>query len=131
MDLSTFIVNTLGVSNVDARFIGKALYYPPCNRLHKIDSETVPLTLLQHVAELELISPQIQAPCCGFGGFFSIKMPDISKEMRKESIAYIIHAQPDYLIRTDMSCLLNIASHLRRALPSIKVMHLAAVLISH
>lgn len=130
VDLTSFIVNRLGVTDVGARLPGKAVYHPSCSLFRKLGVREEPLTLLRRVKELELLTFHAQETCCGFGGTFSIKMAEISGEMVKEKVAHIMAAEPDYLIGADASCLLNIGGHLRRAGHAVKVLHIAEVLMS-
>lgn len=129
-DLTSFIVNQLGVVDVGARLPGKAVYHPSCSLFRKMGVKEEPLTLLGHVDGLELLPFADQETCCGFGGTFSVKMAEISGEMVKEKVAHMMDARPDYLIGADVSCLLNIGGRLQREGRPVKVMHIAEVLMS-
>ncbi|MCW9733347.1 (Fe-S)-binding protein [Avibacterium sp. 20-15] len=128
-DLTDFIVNKLGVTNVGARLTGKAVYHPSCSLSRKLGIVNEPLTLLQNVKGLELLPIHNQSTCCGFGGTFSVKMAEISGEMVTEKVAHITEVEPDYLIGADVSCLLNIGGRLSREGKKVKVMHIAEVLM--
>lgn len=129
-DLTSFIVNTLGVVDVGARLSGKAVYHPSCSLFRKLGVKEEPITLLKHVKGLELLPFVDQDTCCGFGGTFSVKMAEISGEMVKEKVEHMVDAQPEYLIGADVSCLLNIGGRLQREGRPVKVMHIAEVLMS-
>ncbi|ANR77892.1 hypothetical protein BBB57_06210 [Kosakonia sacchari] len=129
-DLTSFIVNKLGVVDVGASLPGKAVYHPSCSLSRKLGVTQEPLTLLNHVKGLELLPFADQETCCGFGGTFSVKMAEISGEMVKEKTAHLMDAQPEYLIGADVSCLLNIGGRLQREGRNVKVMHIAEVLMS-
>jgi len=129
-DLTSFIVNTLGVTDVGARLPGKAVYHPSCSLFRKLGVREEPIMLLRQVRALELLPFESEKTCCGFGGTFSIKMAEISGEMVKEKVDHIMAAQPDYLIGADISCLLNIGGRIQREGHPIKVMHIAEVLMS-
>ncbi|AHJ74395.1 (Fe-S)-binding protein [Kosakonia sacchari] len=129
-DLTSFIVNKLGVVDVGASLPGKAVYHPSCSLSRKLGVTQEPLTLLNHVKGLELLPFAEQETCCGFGGTFSVKMAEISGEMVKEKTAHLMDAQPEYLIGADVSCLLNIGGRLQREGRNVKVMHIAEVLMS-
>lgn len=73
-DLTDFIVNKLGVTNVGATLTGKAVYHPSCSLSRKLGIVNEPITLLQNVKGLELLPIQNQQTCCGFGGTFSVKI---------------------------------------------------------
>lgn len=129
-DLTDFIVNKIGTVDVGAKLVGKAVYHPSCSLFRKLGIQDEPMKLLQHVTGLELLPIQNQLTCCGFGGTFSVKMAEISGEMVTEKTRHIRDVQPDYLIGADTSCLMNIGGRLQREGSSIKVMHIAEVLMS-
>lgn len=113
-DLTDFIVNTLGVTDVGAYLPGKAVYHPSCSLFRKLGIVDEPITLLQKVKGLQLLPIKNQETCCGFGGTFSVKMAEISGEMVKEKVEHLSEVEPDYLIGADVSCLINIDGRLRR-----------------
>ena len=129
-DLTSFIVNKLGVVDVGASLQGRAVYHPSCSLTRKLGVKEEPLTLLKNVRGLELLMFADQDTCCGFGGTFSVKMAEISGEMVKEKVLHLMDAQPEYLIGADVSCLLNIGGRLQREGQPVKVMHIAEVLMS-
>lgn len=129
-DLTSFIVDVLGVVDVGARLPGKAVYHPSCSLSRKLGVTDAPLTLLQHVEGLELMPFEHSETCCGFGGTFSVKMAEISGEMVKEKVRHMMMPRPDYLISADVSCLINIGGRLSREKHPVKVMHIAEVLMS-
>ncbi|WP_027712594.1 (Fe-S)-binding protein [Dickeya chrysanthemi] len=130
VDLTSFIVNRLGVTDVGARLPGKAVYHPSCSLFRKMGVREEPLALLRQVRDLELLPFHAQETCCGFGGTFSVKMAEISGEMVKEKVAHIMKAKPDYLIGADVSCLINIGGRLQREGHAVQVLHIAEVLMS-
>ncbi|MEH2921433.1 (Fe-S)-binding protein [Samsonia erythrinae] len=129
-DLTSFIVHTLGVTDVGARLPGTAVYHPSCSLFRKLGVREEPITLLNHVKGLQLLPFKAEETCCGFGGTFSVKMAEISGEMVKEKVSHMTEITPDYLIGADVSCLLNIGGRLQREGHKIKVMHIAEVLMS-
>lgn len=128
-DLTSFIVNHLGVTDVGARLPGRAVYHPSCSLFRKMGVREEPLALLKQVRGLELLPFKDEETCCGFGGTFSVKMAEISGEMVKEKVGHMKAAQPDYLIGADVSCLINIGGRLQREGVPVKVMHIAEVLM--
>ncbi|WP_086874215.1 (Fe-S)-binding protein [Kosakonia pseudosacchari] len=130
VDLTSFIVNQLGVTDVGARLPGRAVYHPSCSLFRKLGVRDEPLILLRAVRDLEIVPFNAQETCCGFGGTFSVKMAEISGEMVKEKVAHIMQARPDYLIGADASCLLNIGGRLQREGQNLRVLHIADVLMS-
>ncbi|WJV52448.1 (Fe-S)-binding protein [Prodigiosinella aquatilis] len=129
-DLTSFIVNHLGVTDVGARLPGKAVYHPSCSLFRKMGVREEPLTLLSHIRDLELLPFQGQETCCGFGGTFSVKMAEISGEMVKEKVSHMMAVQPDYLISADVSCLINIGGRIQREGHPVKVIHISEALMS-
>lgn len=130
-ELTSFIVDELGVEDVGAHLDGKAVYHPSCSLLRKMHVIEQPLKLLSHVRGLSLLPIKNQETCCGFGGTFSVKMPEISAAMVTEKVRHISDVSPDYLIGADVSCLINIGGRMHREGKPIKVMHIAQVLMSH
>lgn len=130
-EMTSFIVDTLGVVDVGAKLSGRAVYHPSCSLLRKMNVIHQPIQLLEHVQGLTLQPIENQQTCCGFGGTFSVKMPEISAAMVSEKVQHIEAVQPDYLIGADISCLMNIGGRLHRQGNPMKVMHIAQVLMSH
>ena len=128
-DLTDFIVNKLGVTDVGAYLPGKSVYHPSCSLTRKLGIVDEPIALLKGVKGLDLLPIHNQQTCCGFGGTFSVKMAEISGEMVKEKVEHIEEVEPQYLIGADVSCLLNIGGRLQREGSKIKVMHIAEVLM--
>ena len=87
-----------------------------------------PRALLAHVPGLELAELSEPEVCCGFGGTFCVKYPEISGRMVSNKIADIAATQADTVLAGDLGCLLNIAGRLRRERIPIKVRHIAEVL---
>ncbi len=129
-DLTTFIVNTLGVVDVGARLEGRAVYHPSCSLSRKLGVTTEPLELLKHVKGLELMDFPGQTTCCGFGGTFATKMAEISGALVSEKVDNMMTVKPDYLIGADSSCLLNLGGRMHREGHPVRVMHIADVLMS-
>lgn len=128
-DLTDFIVNVLGVTDVGAKLPGKAVYHPSCSLFRKLGIVNEPLILLKNIKGLDLMPIHNQETCCGFGGTFSVKMAEISGEMVVEKVKNISEIEPDYLIGADVSCLMNIGGRLSREGKNIKVMHIAEALM--
>ncbi|MDN3698016.1 MULTISPECIES: (Fe-S)-binding protein [Vibrio] len=129
-ELTQFIVNHLGVTNVGARLKGRGVYHPSCSLIRKLGVREEPLKLLANVEGLEMVPIKNQETCCGFGGTFSVKMSEISGEMVKEKVQHISAVEPEYLIGADISCLINIGGRMTREGQPIKVMHIVDVLLS-
>ncbi len=129
-ELSDFIVNILGVTDVGARLSGKGAYHPSCHLTRLLGVIEPPRILLENVKGLEIVPFEGQDRCCGFGGSFAVKLGPLSGAMVTEKVDNLVAAKIDYLIGADAGCLMNIEGRIRREGHAIKVMHLADVLMS-
>ncbi|AXM88138.1 Fe-S oxidoreductase [Anoxybacillus ayderensis] len=129
-ELTQFIVDVLQVEDVGARLKGKATYHTSCHMTRLLGVKDAPLTLLQHVKDLEVVPLPNAHNCCGFGGTFSVKMGPISEQMVDEKMECIERVEADYLIGADCGCLMNIGGRIERKGKPIRVMHIAEVLNS-
>jgi L-lactate dehydrogenase complex protein LldE len=128
-ELSDFLVNVLKVDDVGARFDGRVTYHMACH-LRGLGLLAEPERLLRKVRGLELVALERADECCGFGGSFSVRYPDISGAMVSDKAAFVEKANVDTLVATDAGCLMNIAGCLRRRGCKTRTMHLAQVLES-
>jgi len=127
-EFTDFMVNHLGVRDVGATFKARATYHDGCGTLHECGIKTTPRILLQKVKELELIEMEDAEVCCGFGGTFSIKNEPISIAMAEQKTESAQATAADFLISTDMSCLMHLDGYLRKSGQPMQVMHIAEVL---
>jgi L-lactate dehydrogenase complex protein LldE len=127
-ELISFLTDRLGVAAVDAAFEGTVTYHDSCSGLRELGIQTQPRTLLTTVAGLELKEMQDADVCCGFGGTFCVKFPDISNAMVTKKSAKIAAAGAGTLLAGDLGCLLNMAGKLSREGRDIEVRHVAEVL---
>ncbi|HVS37458.1 MAG TPA: (Fe-S)-binding protein [Gemmataceae bacterium] len=126
-ELSDFLVNMLGVEDVGARFAVRATYHMACH-LRGLGLLTEPERLLRGVRGLEYVPLERVDECCGFGGSFSVRYPEISGAMVRDKAAFIEKAGVDVVTATDAGCLMNIAGCLRRRGSAVRAMHLAEIL---
>ncbi len=129
-ELSEFLVNVLGVTDVGAKYPGKVAYHPSCHLLRELEVEEQPVQLLKQVAGAELVEVEQARTCCGFGGTFSVKYPHISESMLDEKLENLKASGADTLVGCDVSCLMHMAGALKRQGSSIAPLHLAQVLES-
>ncbi len=129
-EFSEYLVDVLGVEDLGARFDGKVTYHDSCHLLRGIGVQKQPRQLLAHVSGTELVEMHNSDYCCGFGGAFSVKYPDISNAMVSDKVKNIIDTGADAVVGCDMGCLMNIQGKLSRMGSSIKVMHIAQILAS-
>lgn len=127
-ELSEFLVNVLGVDKVAATFHGKVTYHASCHLLRELGVKEAPKRLLAQVEGVEVTTMDLEEQCCGFGGTFAVKYPEISDAMLHKKIASLQRTGADTLVSCDAGCLMHIAGGLRRQDTSIRVLHLAQLL---
>ena len=129
-ELSDFLVNILKVEDLGAQFEGVATYHDSCAALRECKIKTEPRKLLENVKGLKLIELQDNETCCGFGGTFAVKFEAISVAMGEQKVQHIVDTKADYLISTDLSCLMHIGGVMEKMEIPVKCLHLADVLAS-
>jgi L-lactate dehydrogenase complex protein LldE len=129
-EFSEFLVNVLKVENLGAEFIGKATYHDSCAALRECSLKEEPRKLLRNVKGLELVEMNDVETCCGFGGTFAVKFDPISIAMADQKINNAIETNAEFLISTDMSCLMHVDGCIQHQQKNLKVIHLADVLAS-
>ncbi len=127
-EFSDFLVNVLKVEDVNASFNGKATYHDSCAALRECRLKQEPRKLLSNVKGLELLEMNDVETCCGFGGSFAVKFEPISVAMADQKITHAEETQAEYIISTDMSCLMHLEGRLKNSGSNLKVLHLADVL---
>src|ERR671911_469988 len=125
----------VGVSVVRVlRKLGVEVMYPEgqagCRQRRELGVLNEPRDLLHNVSGLELLEWENEELCCGFGGMFSVKMPDVSTAMADEKIAALKKSGADTIISCDSSCLMHLGGRLRRTGHDTRVLHLAQILDS-
>ncbi len=129
-ELSDFLVNVLKVEDLGASFNGKVTYHDSCAALRECKLKEEPRKLLRHVKGLELVEMEDNETCCGFGGSFAVKFEPISIAMGDQKITHAAATEAEYIISTDMSCLMHIDGCIKHKGSGLKVLHLADVLAS-
>ena len=127
-ELSEFLIDVLGVEDVGAYFPHPVAYHPTCHSLRLLNVGDRPLRLLRAVSGLELRELAGAEECCGFGGTFSLKNPDVSAAMGADKVANAVGSGAEYLVAADNSCLMHIGGLARRSGAPVKTIHLAEVL---
>ena len=127
-ELTSFLTDVLGVERVAARYAGTVTYHDACSGLRELGVKTQPRQLLATVEGLELRELEESEVCCGFGGTFCVKYPELSNRMVSDKAARILATGADTVLAGDLGCLLNIAGKLQRDGAAIKVRHVAEVL---
>jgi L-lactate dehydrogenase complex protein LldE len=127
-ELVSFLVDVLDVETVEAGFDHRVTYHDSCSALRELGIKSQPRKLLASVAGLELDELQGTDICCGFGGTFCVKYPEISGRMAADKINAVEASGADTLLAGDLGCLLNLAGKIRREGKSTRVYHIAEVL---
>ncbi|MCD2255533.1 (Fe-S)-binding protein [Agrilactobacillus fermenti] len=130
-EFSQFLWRILGVENAGAELNAKATYHRSCHMTRLLGESEAPYALLDHVKGLEMIPLENAHDCCGFGGTFSAKEPEMSQLMVTEKVRHIVDTGAEVLVSCDMGCLMNIGGRFNREGKKIKIMHLAEVLNSN
>lgn len=127
-EFSDFLVNVMGVEDVGARMEGRAVFHAGCHQRRELGVLDEPLALMENVSGLMLLDWKNEELCCGFGGTFAVKMPDVSVAMADEKLAALEEAGADTLVSCDSSCLMHLGGRLKKTGRDTRVMHLAQVL---
>ncbi len=127
-EFSEFLTDILKIENFNAELNGKATYHDSCAALRECKIKTGPRKLLSHVKGLELIEMKDVETCCGFGGTFSVKFDAISAAMADQKINNALDTGAQYIISTDLSCLMQLDGFIQHKNLPIKTMHIADVL---
>jgi L-lactate dehydrogenase complex protein LldE len=129
-DLATFLTGVLGVTDVGAYFPHRVTYHPTCHSLRMMHVGDAPLRLLRAVRGLDLVDLPDAETCCGFGGTFAVKNPDVSAAMCADKVAAIRQSRAEVVCAGDNSCLMHIGGALSRMRTGVRAMHLAEILAS-
>jgi len=129
-ELGSFLVNVLGVEDVGASFKGRVTWHDACHGLRDLNIREEPRRLLRSVRGAEFVELANADACCGFGGTFSVKYPEISVAILDNKIEAIERAGVRAVVSGDASCLMQISGRLSRNNSKVKPMHLAELLAS-
>ncbi|MBU2534313.1 MAG: (Fe-S)-binding protein [Alphaproteobacteria bacterium] len=127
-EILSFLTDVMHYAPSDVRFDGVATYHDSCSGLREIGVHDQPRALLAHVDGLELVPLEGSDACCGFGGTFCIKYPDISNAIVEDKTRCIARSGADTLLAGDLGCLMNMAGKLSREQRPVKVFHTVEVL---
>lgn len=129
-EFSQFLLEVARVEDVGARMEAVVTYHDSCHALRELGIKEGPRRLLTKVRGLELREMPAAEECCGFGGTFSVKFPELSGAMVRSKIQAIAQTGARYVVSVDASCLMQIQGALSRAGLPIQTLHLAEVLAS-
>jgi L-lactate dehydrogenase complex protein LldE len=127
-ELSEFLVDVLGVTDVGASFAHTVTYHPTCHSLRMLGVGDRPRRLLEAVHGLRLVDLPAATECCGFGGTFAVKNADTSIAMGADKVRHVGESGAEVLVAGDSSCLMHVGGLLRRQRSGVRTMHLAEVL---
>ncbi|MGD0696881.1 MAG: (Fe-S)-binding protein [Terriglobia bacterium] len=127
-EFSEFLVKVLKVEDVGASFARRVAYHDSCHLLRELGIEQEPRKLLRSVRGIELVEMKDNQSCCGFGGTFSVKFPEVSVAMGQDKLRAASDAGADVIVANDSSCLMHLAGVIHREGLPLRTMHLAEVL---
>ncbi len=127
-ELSEFLVRVLGRTDVGASWPGRVTYHDSCHLLRELGIRDEPRRLLSGVADLELVEMAYPDHCCGFGGAFAVKFPEVSSAILDPKVEGIIATGADAVVANDTGCLVQLAGGLRRRGSGIRTLHIAEIL---
>ncbi len=128
-ELTSYLVDTLGNPDLASACEGcTAVYHPSCHGLRNLGLRNQPAALLAGVDGLEMVELAEAEDCCGFGGLFSVELPEVSAEIMRAKLDNIEASGAEMLVGADVSCLMHLAGGLRRRGSEIQVKHVAEIL---
>ena len=127
-ELSELLVDVLGVTDVGAYYPHRVTYHPTCHGLRLLRLGDKPLQLLRAVRGIELVELPRAEECCGFGGTFALKNPDVSTAMLADKMSAVLGTRAEVYSAADASCLMHIGGGLGRLRTGVRTVHLAEIL---
>ncbi|MCB5179802.1 (Fe-S)-binding protein [Streptomyces antimicrobicus] len=127
-ELTEFLVDVLGVTDVGAYFPHTVTYHPSCHGLRSLRLGDRPRRLLAAVKGLDLVELPQAEECCGFGGTFAVKNPDVSAAMGADKLRHARATGAEVLCGADNSCLTHLGGMLRRQDAPLRTLHIAEIL---
>ena len=127
-EFTEFLTDVLKIENYGAILNAKATYHNSCAALRECKIKEGPRKLLSHVKGLEIIEMADNETCCGFGGTFSVKFEPISIGMADQKVHNALATGAEYIISTDLSCLMQLDGYIKTKGFPLKTMHIADVL---
>ena len=127
-ELSEFLVHIAKKQYFGAELEGRAVYHDSCSGLRECKIKEEPRSLLAKVHGLEMVEMKDTDMCCGFGGTFAVKFDSISTAMAEQKVNHALEQDAEYIISTDLSCLMHLQGYIDKNNIPLKTMHLADVL---
>lgn len=114
-----------------ARFEGRVAYHPSCHLLRELGVDRAPRALLSRVGGLELVELADAESCCGFGGTFSVKFPELSSAILDDKLLAVAESGAEVLAASDVGCIMQMRGGLARRGSRVRVLHVAELLAGH
>jgi len=127
-EITSFLVDQLNFSGIQSGFSGRVTYHDSCSGLRELGIKQQPRQLLSEINGAELTEMQEAETCCGFGGTFCVKYPDISNRMVGNKTEFAVSSGAGTLVGGDLGCLLNMAGKLKREGHAMQVRHIVELL---
>jgi L-lactate dehydrogenase complex protein LldE len=129
-ELSEFLVDELGTTDVGAYYPHRVTYHPTCHSLRMLGVGDRPLQLLRAVRGVDLVELPEAEECCGFGGTFALKNAEVSTAMLTDKVRHVLETRAEVCSAGDNSCLMHIGGGLTRQRAGVRTVHLAEILAS-
>ncbi|MBV9267496.1 MAG: (Fe-S)-binding protein [Acidobacteriaceae bacterium] len=127
-ELSELLVDKLGITDVGAFFPHAVTLHPSCHSIRSLHIGNKPQELLKCVRGLTLIELPDARQCCGFGGTFSLKNPEVSAAMLSDKVQCVLETRAEFCTAIDNSCLMHIGGALSRQRTGVRTVHIAEIL---
>ncbi len=127
-EFSQFLVRVLGASEFTSALAGRITYHDSCHLLRGLHESESPRTLLARLKGAELVPLAGADECCGFGGSFSVRLPEVSSQILAKKVANVEASGADCLVACDAGCLIQMGGGLTRKKSRVRAVHLAELL---
>jgi L-lactate dehydrogenase complex protein LldE len=127
-ELSSFLVDRMGIDAMPSAYRGRVTWHDACHGLRDLGTRDQPRRLLRAIEGVELVELASCETCCGFGGTFSVTMPELSVAMADRKLDELERAGLDAVVSADLSCLMQLGGRLEERGSSVRTLHLAEVL---
>jgi L-lactate dehydrogenase complex protein LldE len=130
-EFSEFLVKIMNAEDLDASFPHRVAYHDSCHLFRELGIESEPRKLIRAVKGIELVEMGDNRLCCGFGGAFAVKFPEVSVAMARDKVRAAEEAGVEYLVANDAGCLMHMEGYIHRNGLPLKTLHLAELLDKH
>lgn len=128
-ELTQFLIDVRGLTDLDVSYDGSVCYHDSCSSLREMNVKEQPRKLLQSLGGMQICELKENQVCCGFGGLFAVKYPEISERMADDKIADAVASGAQTLTGGDLGCLLHLAGRMKRRGIEMDVRHVAEILV--